>query len=65
LLCVLECDTRPPDYAGRFATAARRLVLLDDGGERPPWWAAVRQTPAAQSIAGDLRAAFRRLAEGV
>ena len=57
----LERDPRPPEYATHFATAARRLVLLDDGGERPPWWEAARRSPAAQSVTGDLRAAFAEL----
>lgn len=65
LCCALQCDVRPPDYVARFAAAARRLLLLDDGSERPPWWERARQTPAAQSIAGDVRSAFAQLAEAV
>jgi pimeloyl-ACP methyl ester carboxylesterase len=32
---------RPPAYAARFAAAARGVVLVEDGSERPPWWNAV------------------------
>jgi pimeloyl-ACP methyl ester carboxylesterase len=38
----LECDVRPPDYARSFADRARRLLLLEDGAPRPPWWIALR-----------------------
>jgi pimeloyl-ACP methyl ester carboxylesterase len=38
---------RPADYAARFAGAARRIVLLEDGAPRPPWWCAVRDTANA------------------
>ncbi len=58
--CMLECDPRPPDYAARFAAAARRLVLCEDGEARPPWWAAVRDA-GAEVVAGDARAALARL----
>ena len=43
----LERDIRPRDYAREFALAARRLLLGEDGGARPPWWEAVRESPAA------------------
>lgn len=58
----LDRDPRPPDYAAHFAGAARRLLLLEDGDERPPWWTAVRQAPSAQTIRGDVRSALSRLA---
>ncbi len=35
-------DVRPPDYACAFAASARRIVLHDDGRERPPWWESIR-----------------------
>jgi len=60
----LECDPRPTVYATRFATAARRLLLLEDSGERPPWWMAVRDTPAARAVTGDLRSGIVELAAG-
>jgi pimeloyl-ACP methyl ester carboxylesterase len=42
-----EMDLRPPDYAARFAAAARRVVLIEDGAARPPWWRAVRDAANA------------------
>jgi hypothetical protein len=38
MVCSLDLDPRPPEYAAQFAAAARRLVLLEDGDPRPPWW---------------------------
>ena len=35
-------DLRPTDYAAFFAASARRLVLGEDGEDRPPWWLEVR-----------------------
>jgi len=35
-------DVRPPDYACAFAASARRIVLHEDGLERPPWWESIR-----------------------
>jgi pimeloyl-ACP methyl ester carboxylesterase len=63
LLCALEGDARPPEYAAHLAAAARQLLLFDDGGARPPWWEAVREVPAATTISGDARQAFAHLAE--
>lgn len=37
MCCALELDPRPPEYAARFAAAARRLLLLEDDAPRPPW----------------------------
>jgi pimeloyl-ACP methyl ester carboxylesterase len=62
LCCALQCDVRPPDYVAPFAAAARRVLLFDDSGARPPWWERVRQSPAARSIAGDVRDAVAQLA---
>ena len=61
--CVaLELDVRPPDYATRFAHAARRLVFLEDGSERPPWWEAARGVPNSFVVDGDVGNALTRLA---
>jgi len=59
--CMLACDPRPPDYAARFAAAARRLVLCEDGTPRPPWWAAAGAAVGAEVVGGDQRAALARL----
>jgi pimeloyl-ACP methyl ester carboxylesterase len=58
---VMEIDVRPVDYAQGFAAEARCLLLHDDGGERPPWWKAVRTSPGAHELAGSEREAFARL----
>jgi pimeloyl-ACP methyl ester carboxylesterase len=43
MLCFLEEDVRPPDYAVAFARRAQRLDLRADGAaDLPPWWIAVR-----------------------
>ena len=62
LCCALQGDVRPPDYIARFAGAARRVLLLEDGNPRPPWWERAREFPAAQPIVGDVRSAFGELA---
>jgi pimeloyl-ACP methyl ester carboxylesterase len=59
----LQLDVRPPDYAAHFANAARRLLLLEDGSERPPWWQAARAAPGAEVIAGDVRSALLALSK--
>ena len=58
----MERDPRPPDYAAHFAGAARRLLLLEDGDERPPWWTAVRQARSARVVGGDVRSSLSDLA---
>lgn len=55
------CDVRPPDYAAAFAARAERVLLLEDGGERPPWWTALR---AAAVAVPDLAGGLRALADG-
>jgi pimeloyl-ACP methyl ester carboxylesterase len=55
-------DPRPPDYARSFALEARNLLLLEDGGARPPWWEALRGVGSARQIGGDRRVAFSALA---
>jgi pimeloyl-ACP methyl ester carboxylesterase len=53
-----ERDVRPPEYAASFARAARRILLVEDGPEPPPWWRAVR--PPGETVAAT--DAFSRLA---
>jgi pimeloyl-ACP methyl ester carboxylesterase len=60
-LCMLEWDTRPVDYASRFAAVARQLLLLEDGTERPPWWRAAGEAAGARSVHGDVPDALRLL----
>jgi pimeloyl-ACP methyl ester carboxylesterase len=58
----LERDPRPPDYAEAFARAARLLLLAEGDFARPPWWEAVRETPAATPAPADLAGGLARLA---
>lgn len=60
ILRALEFDPRPPEYAARFGTAARRILLLEDGTPRPPWW--IAQRPHATAVEGD---PFAALAQAV
>lgn len=61
LLGLLERDVRPRDYAVQFAQAARRLLLVEDGDGRPPWWVAVRACGTAEAVSA--AEGFARLAE--
>jgi pimeloyl-ACP methyl ester carboxylesterase len=58
----LERDVRPRDYARDFARGARRLLLAEDGSERPPWWQAVREVEAAVRVPAEPSAALAQLA---
>jgi pimeloyl-ACP methyl ester carboxylesterase len=58
----LELFVRPVDYTEPFARAARRLLLLEDGTVRPPWWEAARRSPSAESVPADLQLALARVA---
>lgn len=58
----LERDIRPRDYARDFALGARRLLLAEDGGARPPWWQAVRETRVAVAVPSLPGAALAELA---
>ena len=60
---LLETYVRPVEYVAPFAHAARRVLLAEDGTPRPPWWDAVRQSPATEEAPADLRLALRRLAD--
>ena len=62
-LCVaLNLDPRPPEYAAVFAAAAHRLLLLENGEPRPPWWDAAREH--GEVVNGDAVAALERLHRG-
>jgi pimeloyl-ACP methyl ester carboxylesterase len=58
----LERDVRPPEYAEAFARAAGRLLLAEGDFPQPPWWQAVRASPTATPVAGDLASGLARLA---
>jgi pimeloyl-ACP methyl ester carboxylesterase len=46
-------DVRPVDHATAFAARASKLLLLEDGSPRPPWWEAVRAgAPPTSTRAG-------------
>jgi len=49
---------RPPQYAARFAAAARRIVLLEDGAPRPEWWHALREVTGVAHCDGTAQAAL-------
>lgn len=57
----LEFDVRPIYYAEEFASAARRLLFVEDAETRPPWWQAARQSSAAEPINADLGRALSYL----
>jgi pimeloyl-ACP methyl ester carboxylesterase len=53
LVCALESDARPVDYAEVFAARAHRLLLVEDGGPRPAWWEAAARVGVVQRVALD------------
>jgi pimeloyl-ACP methyl ester carboxylesterase len=58
-----DADPRPPDYALAFAGAARRLLLAEDGGPRPPWWEAIGAASVARRLTLDVASPFAALLE--
>jgi len=58
----LERDVRPPEYAEAFARAAGHLLLAEGDFPQPPWWRAVRASPTAAPVPGDLASGLARLA---
>lgn len=53
MVCFLDQeDVRPIDYVEPFARQARRLILVEDGASRPPWWQAARIAGRAEIVAG-------------
>jgi pimeloyl-ACP methyl ester carboxylesterase len=56
-------DPRPPDYALAFASAARRLLLAEDGGSKPPWWEAIREASVTRRLATGVTSPFAALLE--
>lgn len=62
MICLLEHDVRPPDYAAGFGVAARALLLAEDGEPRPQWWEALRTLPVARAVSPDIGVALTALA---
>jgi pimeloyl-ACP methyl ester carboxylesterase len=60
----MERDPRPPWFVRPFAQAARRVLLVEDGAPKPPWWEAVRAAGAAPAGA-DLASGIAALARSV
>lgn len=58
---LLEYFVRPTEYAVELAGAANRIVIVDNGEPRPPWWQAVRAR-ANVDVASDEISAFELLA---
>lgn len=61
LVSYFESDIRPVDYAATFAAAARALIVLEDGTERPPWWKAARTATNSTVVDGSVAQAFTEL----
>lgn len=61
LVAVLDQDVRPVDYVEPFARTARKLLLVEDGTELPPWWQRVHASPSAEILPTDLTLALTRL----
>jgi pimeloyl-ACP methyl ester carboxylesterase len=55
-----QFGVRTPKYASGFARAARRIVLLEDGWPRPPWWHALRELTPVRLERGELAGALER-----
>lgn len=52
----------PPRFTEPFARAARRVLLVEDGAELPPWWVAVREA-GGERAGADLATGLAALAE--
>jgi pimeloyl-ACP methyl ester carboxylesterase len=61
MVCALDADPRPPDYARAHADAATRLLFGEDGDLRPPWWEMSRESAAALRAPSDPRAGLTML----
>ena len=55
-------EMKPREYVESFAARAKRLLLLEDGTERPPWWAIARAAPGAEATGPDWQTALQALA---
>jgi pimeloyl-ACP methyl ester carboxylesterase len=61
-VAMLDYFVRPPEYARELGSAARRILLVEDGAERPLWWSALRACGNVEVVSADLGAALERLA---
>jgi pimeloyl-ACP methyl ester carboxylesterase len=52
-LALCATDIRPPDYARTFGERARRLLLAENGSERPAWWEELRGCAASERVSTD------------
>jgi pimeloyl-ACP methyl ester carboxylesterase len=57
-------EPRPPRFVAPFARAAHRVLLVEDGSDRPPWWETVREC-GGQPAGADLAAGLAALAAAV
>jgi pimeloyl-ACP methyl ester carboxylesterase len=55
-------DIRPPDYARSFGDRARRLLLAENGSDRPAWWEVLRDCATSESVPADRAEGLARLA---
>jgi pimeloyl-ACP methyl ester carboxylesterase len=60
-LVSLGRDIRPEAYACDYARGAKRVVLIEDGQPRPPWWQAVAAVPGVEQRTGQLNAVLAEL----
>ena len=64
-LAACATDVRPPDYARSFGERARRLLLAENGSDRPAWWAELRDCATSETAPTEPAEALALLAERV
>ncbi len=57
-------DLRPTEYTSAYAERTSRLLLAEDGEERPDWWRALRDTPRVEAAPDTLAEGFAQLLRG-
>lgn len=66
MLCCLEREVRPVDYAQAFVDRARRVLLAENTSTRPrlfpPWWEGLRAHAHTRIVRGDLGSNLETLA---
>jgi pimeloyl-ACP methyl ester carboxylesterase len=63
MLCCIEHEVRPVDYAHDFAAESGPLLLAEDAAQRPPWWETIRRAASARPAPTELGAALSLLQE--